>query len=117
MGAVMEAERQLGHQPHDIAAEKRGYDIESRHGQTGEQRFIEVKGRAKSADTITVTRNEILTAFNKPEQFILALVEVDDGVASLPVYCREVFDQPPRFAESSVNLDISIVVTKGEHPS
>ncbi|MEG3070482.1 MAG: DUF3883 domain-containing protein [Candidatus Syntrophopropionicum ammoniitolerans] len=29
-------------------------------------RFIEVKGRAKGATTVTVTKNEILTAFNKP---------------------------------------------------
>ena len=46
------------------------------------ERFIEVKGRRVSADDVEVTRNEVLTALNAPEQFILALVEVegDEGM-------------------------------------
>jgi hypothetical protein len=40
-------------------------------------RFIEVKGRAKGSKTVTVTKNEILTALNKQDDFILALVELD----------------------------------------
>ena len=40
-------------------------------------RMIEVKGRRKGATTVTVSKNEILTALNKPEEFILAIVEVD----------------------------------------
>ena len=50
-------------------------------------RFIEVKGRVAGADTVTVSRNEILTALNEPDQFVLALVEVapdgDDAVRYL----------------------------------
>jgi hypothetical protein len=42
---------------------------------TGKLRFIEVKGRVAGADTITVTRNEILYSLNKPDDFILAIVE------------------------------------------
>jgi hypothetical protein len=38
--------------------------------------IVEVKGRRAGADTVTVTRNEILTAINSPEQYILAIVEV-----------------------------------------
>ena len=34
---------------------------------TGKLRFIEVKGRLADADSITVTRNEVLAALNKPE--------------------------------------------------
>ena len=41
--------------------------------------FIEVKGRVSGADTITVTKNEILYSLNKPEDFILAIVEFLDG--------------------------------------
>ena len=41
-----------------------------------EMRFIEVKGRVAGADTVTVSRNEILTALNEPDRFVLALVEV-----------------------------------------
>ena len=75
MAAVMEAERQLGYKPIDVSQHKLGYDIESRVGDTGRLRFIEVKGRIEGADTVTVTKNEILTALNKPEDYILALVE------------------------------------------
>ena len=45
MAAVMAAERRLGHEPRDVSAEKKGWDIESRDGATGHLRFIEVKGR------------------------------------------------------------------------
>ena len=38
-------------------------------------RFIEVKGRRSDAETVTVTRNEILYSLNKPDDFILAIVE------------------------------------------
>ncbi|MEE6159836.1 helicase-related protein [Cylindrospermopsis raciborskii DSH] len=74
--AVMEAEKQLGYQPRDVSNEKCGYDIESRIPGTGKLRFIEVKGRIEGAETVTVTKNEILTALNKPEDFFLALVSV-----------------------------------------
>jgi hypothetical protein len=45
---------------------------------TGKLRFIEVKGRVSGAPTITVTRNEILYSLNKPDDFILAIVEFLD---------------------------------------
>ncbi|MBD3308718.1 DUF3883 domain-containing protein, partial [candidate division KSB3 bacterium] len=48
--------------------------------------FIEVKGRVYGADSVTITKNEILTALNKPEQFILAVVEVDGGKAEKTTY-------------------------------
>lgn len=75
MNAVMAVERSLGHQPQDVSADKCGYDIESRLP-NGKLRFIEVKGRIEGAETFTATKNEILTALNKPEEFILALVQV-----------------------------------------
>ena len=59
--------------------EKLGYDIESRVPGTGRLRFLEVKGRISGAATITVTKNEILYSLNKPEDFILAIVEFLDG--------------------------------------
>jgi hypothetical protein len=48
---------------------------------TGKLRFIEVKGACRGADTITVTKNEILYSLNKPDDFILAIVEFLDGDA------------------------------------
>ena len=77
---VMQVERQLGFVPADRETEKLGYDIESSIPGTGRLRFIEVKGRVAGAATITVTRNEILYSLNKPDDFILAIVEFrDDG--------------------------------------
>lgn len=76
MQAVIAAEQALGYEPRDVSAEKLGYDIESRVPGKGRLRFIEVKGRIEGADKVIVTRNEILTALNKPENFILALVQV-----------------------------------------
>ena len=116
MRAVMHAERALGFVPRDVSADKYGYDVESSTGQGGHLRFIEVKGRAKGATTVTVTKNEILTALNKPEQFILAIVEVDGDSASV-CYVREPFTQEPDFAVTSVNYSISELVAHGEPPS
>ncbi len=62
---IMEVERRLGFDPTDRELEKLGYDIESRVPGTGKLRFIEVKGRVSTADTVTVTRNEILYSLNK----------------------------------------------------
>jgi len=71
---VMEVERGLGFVPVDREIEKLGYDIESAIPGTGRLRFIEVKGRVAGADTVTVTKNEILYSLNKPDDFILAMV-------------------------------------------
>jgi hypothetical protein len=116
MKAVMAAERSLGFEPSDVSANKCGYDVESRvPGQEGHLRFIEVKGRAKGADTVTVTKNEILTALNKPEQFILAVVEVDGDIAK-PCYVRQPFSREPDFGVTSVNYKLSELVARGRPP-
>ena len=80
----MNVERRLGFEPVDREVERLGYDIESRDPSTGHLRFIEVKGRVTDADTVTVTKNEILYSLNMPEHFIRALVEflLDDACAS-----------------------------------
>jgi hypothetical protein len=81
MEAVMAAERRLGHAPRDVSTEKRGYDVESRHGVTGQLRLIEVKGRHAEARDVILTKNEILTSLNAPDAFALALVRVEAGYA------------------------------------
>ena len=76
----METERSLGFDPTDRELEKLGYDIESRVPDTGKLRFIEVEGRISGASTVMVTCNENLYSLNKPEDFILAIVEfLNDG--------------------------------------
>ena len=74
MHAVMEAEERLGFMPRDVSDQKLGYDVESSIPGTGLLRFIEVKGRVRGAKTVTITKNEILTGLNKPDEFILAIV-------------------------------------------
>ena len=82
----MEVERGLGFEPVDREFDKLGYDIESRVPATGKLRFIEVKGRIQGAPTVTVTKNEVLTSLNKPEDYILAIVEFQDGKSGSRVY-------------------------------
>lgn len=106
MAAVMEYERNLGYEPIDVSGQKCGYDIESRIPGTGKLRFIEVKGRATGATTVTVTKNEILTALNKPDDYFLALVEIDVD-AGEPKYIQNPFRNEPDFSVTSVNYNIS----------
>ena len=46
---------------------------ESRAPDAGKLHFIKVKGRMAGADSITVTRNEVLTALNQARHFTLAI--------------------------------------------
>ncbi|NLG86312.1 MAG: DUF3883 domain-containing protein, partial [Firmicutes bacterium] len=112
MATVMATERRLGYEPRDVSADKCGYDIESRLPGSGRLRFIEVKGRRKGATTVTVTKNEILTALNKPDDYILALVEVDGGQGRT-IYIRCPFQQEPDFAVTSVNYDLKELISQG----
>jgi hypothetical protein len=118
MQAVMDIETSLDYVPRDVSADKCGYDVESLippdlRNNAAPLRFIEVKGRAKGADTITVTKNEILSAFNKPDEFILAIVEVD-GEQTKAIYLKKPFRIHPDFAATSVNYDIAELVFHAE---
>lgn len=113
---VMEIERGLGFAPVDRELEKLGYDIESAVPGTGRLRFIEVKGRIEDAATITVTKNEILTALNKPEDFILAIVEFA-GEGHRVHYVRRPFAAHPDFHAASVNYAMRDLIAMGASPS
>jgi superfamily II DNA or RNA helicase len=113
MQAVMVAERQFGFEPRDVSEEKCGYDIESRVPGDGKLRFIEVKGRTVEADTVTVTRNEILTAMNKPDDFILAIAQIDGKTSQLH-YLRRPFQQEPEFSVESINYNLHELLTRAE---
>ena len=112
----MDVERQLGFDPVDRETEKLGYDIESRIPGTGRLRFIEVKGRVTGADTVTVTRNEILYSLNKPEDFILGIVEFD-GDKHRVHYLRRPFQKEPDFGVTSVNYDFGELLAKATIPA
>lgn len=116
MRAVMEAERALGNEPRDVLGENCGYDIESRDGETDSLRMIEVKGRVKGAATVTVTRNEIHAALNKPDDFIFAIVEIEGESAGEPRYVRRPFDREPAFDDVSVNKDLKKLLDRSKSP-
>lgn len=113
---VMEIERPLGFEPVDREFEKLGCDIESRVPGSGRLRFIEVKGRASGAETITVTRNETLYSLNKPDDFILAIVEFLDDGSHRPHYLRQPFQRDPDFGAARVNHSFAELLTRADHP-
>ncbi len=115
--AIMEIERSLGFEPTDREFEKLGYDIESRVLGTGKLRFIEVKGRITGAPTITVTRNEILYSLNKPDDFILAIVEFIDDKSHRVHYLRQPFNREPDFGVTSVNYDFAELLGRAGEPA
>jgi SNF2 family DNA or RNA helicase len=112
---IMNIERDLGFEPVDREFDRLGYDIESRVPNTGKLRFIEVKGRITTADVITVTRNEILYSLNKPEDFILAIVEFQ-GDGHQVHYLRKPFQREPDFGVTSVNYDFGELLARAESP-
>lgn len=119
MNAVIQIEKELGYEPKDVSAAKCGYDVESFVPETARRRasyalrFIEVKGRAKGATTVTVSKNEILTALNRPEEFILAIVEVDEDKTHT-IYLHHPFKNAPDFTATSVNYDIQDLIAESE---
>jgi len=113
---VMEIERSLGFEPVDREFERLGYDIESRDPATGKLRFLEVKGRVSGADTVTVTRNEILYSLNKPDEFILAIVEFEGDDSHRVHYVRRPFQKDPDFGVTSVNYNLPELLARAEAP-
>lgn len=114
MNAVMEIERGLGYLPRDVSATNH-YDIESTVQSDGRLRFIEVKGRVVGATTVTVTKTEIFTALNKPDDYILALVEID-GEKTKVRYVRKPFQTEPDFGAASVNYHLKDLLASSEEP-
>lgn len=117
MNAVMAAERAKGHEVFDVSAEKCGWDVTSCPpaiaGRQPLTRHIEVKGRIAGADTITVTRNEILYAFNQAEKFVLAIVFVhDDDSVDGPHELLKPFQREPDWGAASVTYNISDLLAR-----
>ena len=116
VNAVMEAERRLGREPKEMPHQNPGYDIESKDPNTNQLLFIEVKGKSTDATTVTVSKTQIFTAFNKPDSFILAIVEVDGDTAKEPRYIRKPFQKEPDFSATSINYDLNKLLARAEPP-
>jgi superfamily II DNA or RNA helicase len=114
MQAVFAVEKELNNSAKDRSKEKIGYDIESLCSQTGNLRFIEVKGRRKDATTVTITKNEIIYGLNLPEQFILALAFVDGKRVEVH-YVQNAFRFEPDFGVTSINFNVKDLLTKTVH--
>lgn len=119
MKAVTDYERALGHTVKDVSAEKCGWDITARlpansDGSLLPDRHIEVKGRAKGQETITVSRNEILYALNQADKFWLAIVIVDGDNHEGPFYVKNPFTTEPDFGVPSVNYELKYLLSKAE---
>jgi hypothetical protein len=117
MRAVMAAERALGHEPIDVSAQKIGYDIASLNPTAGHLRFIEVKGRIDGADSVMITRQEVITSLHEPDKFILAVVSVVDGLAREPRYVRgPLVEREPSFLETAIQFDLPRLLERAEAP-
>jgi SNF2 family DNA or RNA helicase len=120
MAAVLAWEADSGYQPRDVHTENRGYDIESRDPATERLRFVEVKGRDADAETVTLTRNECMSAMNTRGDYWLAIVAVRDGAAvGEPAYVNDpvarALTAEPKFGLVSVQLDIAKVAAMAAH--
>jgi superfamily II DNA or RNA helicase len=128
MQAVIADQLAKGHRVVDVSADKCGWDLTSyppayaggspAGGSDAGTRqpdpmHIEVKGRAKGADTLTVTRNEILFALNQGDKFVLAIVFVnpDDSVDG-PYYIPNPFQREPDWGAASVTYDVKKLLTQ-----
>ncbi|MGB0694298.1 MAG: protein NO VEIN domain-containing protein [Rhodospirillaceae bacterium] len=117
MEAVMASERFLGNTPTDVSDQKIGYDIASYDPKTDHLRFIEVKGRIDSADTVMITRQEVITSLHEPDKFILAIVQVSNGFAQQPRYLRGALDtREPPFDQNAIQFNIRSLLERAEVP-
>lgn len=119
MQAVTKAEEARGCRVVDVSAAKCGWDLSSYppavEGRQLDPRHIEVKGRVKGASTVTVSRNEMLYAFNQGDKFVLAiaLVDSDDSIDG-PHYVRNPFDREPGWGVASINFNLSDLLARAE---
>jgi hypothetical protein len=71
---------------------------------------------AAGADTVTVTKNEVLTALNKPDDYFLAIVTVDGDEISNPMYVSRPFSKEPEFFMTSLDCKIADLRARSETP-
>jgi hypothetical protein len=64
-----------------------------------------------------VTRNELLYSLNKPEDFILAMVEFIDDATHKVHYLRQPFHREPDFGVTSVNYDFADLMARSGPPA
>jgi superfamily II DNA or RNA helicase len=118
MASVMAAEQRLGNVSTDVSAQKVGYDIASYDPKADRMRFIEVKGRIDGADTVMITRQEVITSLHEPDKFILAIVQIENGFANEPRYIRGGLDtREPPFEQNAIQFSLKSLLSRAEAPA
>ncbi|MBG6184722.1 SNF2 family DNA or RNA helicase [Arthrobacter sp. CAN_A214] len=103
--AVLRVERAHKHNTTEMPHNNPGYDIESETPAGLD--FIEVKGRFEGGETFVLTRQEAVTALNKGQRSVLALVRVLSDDSTTVRYLRQPINQPidPRAARVEFDWD------------
>jgi superfamily II DNA or RNA helicase len=109
MRAVTAHEEARGNTVVDVSALNCGWDLTSTEP-GGREWHLEVKGRHGDAETVTVTRNEILEAMNQGDKFVLAIVRVHGERTEGPYYVHRPFSQSPDWAETSRTFEIKALL-------
>jgi len=117
MDAVMRAEESLGRRARDVSKTKGiGYDVESVDPRSGLLYFVEVKGRWHDRTDITLTKTEIHCSRNKPTQWRLALVVIDESGARAPRYLADHDFPEPGFAETTRSFHLPSLLQRAGDP-
>jgi hypothetical protein len=66
---------------------------------------------------VTVTKNEVLYSLNKPDDFILAIVEFVSADEQRIHYVRRPFQREPDFGVTSVNYDLADLLRRAAAPN
>jgi hypothetical protein len=104
-------EHHLDHHPTEMAHNNPGYDIESET--TDGLDFIEVKGRVEGGDTFVLTRQEAVTALNKGDHSVLALVRVHLDDTTTVRYVRHPLDEPVQPWQTAIDADWDYFWSRG----
>jgi hypothetical protein len=97
MDAVMAFERAAGRIPDDVHEKDLGYDISSRHPDSGELRLIEVKGIGAATGTVFLTPNERRVAEDRRDCYWLYVVTDCNATPTV-----RLFKDPARFPWAEV---------------
>lgn len=77
----------------------------------------EVRGRIDGADTVMITRQEIITSLHAPDKFILAIVRVGADGARPPRYvCGALDEREPCFDQTAVQYHLNSLLARAETP-
>lgn len=110
--AVMSRELASGRVPCDVSNQNLGYDLESLDGadtKMGRLLFLEVKGRKVGSGTVSITRNEMMAAYNAKDAYTLAVILVDNDSTVEQIYLQnpaQVLGPPPGLSEYIRHISI-----------